>query len=104
MVLKLGLSLPMVEADSPPASLPSKAANASSKSPVEMPFKFQVEDRDQHFEALRAPGVRWQNGRAEPIRSPPTASRSRTRLCAIMLALERPRMDIRYVPLIQVAA
>ena len=29
----------MVEADNPPASLPSKAANASSKSPVEMPFK-----------------------------------------------------------------
>jgi hypothetical protein len=29
----------MVEAESPPASLPSKAANASSKSPLEMPFK-----------------------------------------------------------------
>jgi hypothetical protein len=29
----------MVDADSPGASLPSKAANASSKSPVETPFK-----------------------------------------------------------------
>jgi hypothetical protein len=29
----------MAEADSPPASLPSRAANASSKSPVEMPFR-----------------------------------------------------------------
>jgi hypothetical protein len=54
----------MVDADSPPASLPSKAANASSKSPVENAL--QVEDRNQHFEALRAPGVERQNGRAEP--------------------------------------
>ncbi len=29
----------VVEADSPPASLPSKAANASSKSPVDIPFR-----------------------------------------------------------------
>jgi hypothetical protein len=29
----------MVEADSPGASGPSKAASASPKSPVEMPFK-----------------------------------------------------------------
>ncbi len=29
----------MVDADSPGASLPSKAASASSKSPVEMPLR-----------------------------------------------------------------
>jgi hypothetical protein len=29
----------IVEADKPEASLPSKAASASSKSPVEMPFR-----------------------------------------------------------------
>src|SRR5271167_2264691 len=54
----------MVEADSPPASLPSSAPSASSKSPVEMPFS--VEHRDQHFEALRAPRVGRQNARAKP--------------------------------------
>jgi hypothetical protein len=33
------LSLPMVEAESPPASFPSDAASASSKSPVETPLR-----------------------------------------------------------------
>jgi hypothetical protein len=33
------LSRAMVEAERPPASLPSKAASASSKSPVDMPFR-----------------------------------------------------------------
>jgi hypothetical protein len=42
----------MVEAESPPAFLPSNATSASSKSPVETPP--EVEDWDQPFEAVRS--------------------------------------------------
>src|ERR1700719_3037921 len=38
LVRQASLSRPMVEAESPSASLPSSAISASSKSPVEMPF------------------------------------------------------------------
>jgi len=53
----------MVEADSPPASLPSSTERLLE---VAGGDALQVEDRDQHFEALRAPGVGRQNGRTEP--------------------------------------
>jgi len=56
------LSRPMVVADSPPASLPSSAASASSNSPVD---PLEVEDRDQHLEALRPARVGRQNRRRE---------------------------------------
>jgi hypothetical protein len=53
----------MVEAERPPASSPSKAASASSKSPVG--YALQVEDRDQHLEALRSARIGRQNCRRE---------------------------------------
>ncbi len=52
----------MVVADRPGASLPSKAASAGAKSPVDTP---QIEDRDQRIEALRTPGVGRQDCRHE---------------------------------------
>ena len=39
LVDQASLSRPMVDADKPGASLPSSAASASSKSPVEMPLR-----------------------------------------------------------------
>jgi hypothetical protein len=53
----------MVEAESPGASLPSSAISASSKSPVETAF--EVEDRDQHVEALGSTSIGRQNRRAK---------------------------------------
>ena len=43
--------------------MPSKAASAGAKSPVD--HAFQIEDRDQCIEALRTPGVGRQDGRGE---------------------------------------
>ncbi len=55
-VVKLGA---MVDADRLDASLPTRAASASSQSPVDRPFR--LEDRDQHLKALRPPRVPWQD-------------------------------------------
>jgi hypothetical protein len=44
----------MVDADSPGASLPSKAARASSKSPVEMPFRYRIGIRTSRLFERRA--------------------------------------------------
>src|SRR3954452_15215163 len=52
----------MLEADSPPASGPSNAASASSKSPLEMPLRYRI----GIIEALRAPGVGRQDRGCEP--------------------------------------
>ena len=54
----------MVDADSPPAFLAEQGGQRVPE--VSGGDALQVEDRDQHFEALRSPGVGRQNGRAEP--------------------------------------
>ena len=44
----------MLEADSPPASWPSNAASASSKSPVEMPLRYRIGIRTSRLFERRA--------------------------------------------------
>src|SRR5438128_1914737 len=61
----------MVDADRPGASLLTRAASASSKSPVEIPL--QVEDRDQHLKALRSPRV-WRQDRGQVPEAPALGS------------------------------
>ena len=75
----------MVEAESPPASLPSKRGQCLLE--VAGGDTLEVEDRDQHFEALRPARVGRQNRRrkadalrsfADAVAHPRTAHRDRT--------------------------
>src|SRR5271169_2603960 len=67
----------MVDADRPGASLPTRAANASAKSPVEMPFRWRTGISTSRLFDRRAYGGRIAG--EYRMRSPSAASRSRTR-------------------------
>src|SRR3954464_2124809 len=67
----------MLEADSPPASGPSNAASASSKSPLEMPLRYRIGIRTSRLFERRAYGGRIAD--VNRMRLSPAPMRSRTR-------------------------
>src|SRR3954464_4769613 len=67
----------MLEADSPPASGPSNAASASSKSPLEMPLRYRIGIRTSRLFERRAYGGRIAD--VNRMRLSPAPVRSRTR-------------------------
>src|SRR4029078_6876148 len=71
------LRRPIVDAESPPAPLPSNATSASSKSPVEIPLRKRIGISTSRLFERRAYGGRIADEKR--MRSEPSPTRSRTR-------------------------